>query len=110
MTLKSGYISTLDESGQAMCADLITGEPAVVATTELSVVRSEKNNFQSVDTMYMDMACTGCGLKATAKMLLGTAMKSKFQSWNCSTNKKCSGVCVVSSQVKSHKYMAVCLI
>ena len=101
MTQKSTYVSTVDKSGQSMCAGLVSGEPAIVADDVLAAVRSEKNNFNSVDAVYIDMACTACpkSVKSTAKMLLGTALKASYQSWNCASGKQCSGVCVVSSQV-----------
>lgn len=94
-------MSTIEFSGQAMCAGLVTGEPAAVADDKLAVVRSHKNNFQKVDTTFIDMACTDCppNLKQTAKVLLGSNLKTAYKSWNCDGDKKCSGACVVTSQV-----------
>lgn len=103
MSHKASYISTIDFSGQAMCAGLVTDEPAVVADDTFAVVRSHKDNFETVDTNFIDMACTNCpqSVNATAKLLLGSSLKTSYQSWNCDTDQQCNGACVVTSQVGS---------
>ena len=105
MNQKTNYLQVSVSSGQKMCAGIVMGQPAAIAKTSLSVLSSVKNNFATVDTDYIDAACSDCpnNVKTPAKVLLGTALKGSFGSWTCDTDTTCNGACVVTTQVtKSH--------
>lgn len=101
MSLKTSFLPVVDSSGQKLCAGLAVGMAAAIAKDKLVVLRSEKNDFANVDTQMIDMACNNCPdkLANTAKVKLGTTLKTSYQSWKCTSGDDlCSGACIISSQ------------
>ena len=101
MGYKSNYLTVAVSSGQKMCANLATGQPAAIAKTTHSVISSVKDNFATADSVYIDVACSDCpeNIKKPAQLLLGTALKGTYESWACTGDTTCSGTCLVTTQV-----------
>ena len=101
MDLKSQYLTLSNSMGQKMCAGIVTGEPAAVAKTSVSVVSSVKDNFATVESAYLNIACSDCpqNIKTTAQVQLGASLKIQYQSWSCTDEETCYGACVVTQQV-----------
>lgn len=101
MNLKSQFLAVVDSTGKKVCAGLAVGMAAATVQDKLLVLRSEKNSFANVGQTFIDMACNDCpgSLEKSAKVKLGTALQSKYASWDCSGGAKlCSGACLVTSQ------------
>ena len=102
MLEKEDFISSVDELGRSLCKGLSGGQLAVVAQSEIVVLRSEKNLFDTVDQNYTNVACQQCevGVNVSAQVLLGKSLKEDFESWECS-EESCRGACIVSAQVNA---------
>lgn len=100
MAVKSNLVSLVDELGRSMCQGINTGEEAVIAESDIVIIRSEKNNFDNVDVNFTQIACDNCSsVEASAQLLLGEALKDLYQSWDCDED-GCNGACIVSAQVR----------
>lgn len=100
MAVKSDLIALVDELGRSMCQGINTGEQAVIAESDIVVIRSEKNNFDNIDVNFTLVACENCRsvVQASAQVLLGRSLKDRYQSWDCDED-GCNGACIVSAQV-----------
>lgn len=100
MAVKSDLVSLVDELGRSMCQGINPGEQAVIAESDIVVIRSEKNNFDNIDVNFTRVSCENCSSVnlASAQVLLGQSLKDLYQSWECDED-GCNGACVVSAQV-----------
>ena len=101
MTVKEQFLATVDELLKSMCKALVTGEEPAVAESEIAVLRSDKNDFQQVDTNYSYVSCPNCtvGVSSSAHVLLGPTLKEQYSDWQCIDLQTCNGACVGSGQV-----------
>lgn len=55
-----------------MCQGINTGEQAVIAESDIVVIRSENNDFDTIE-VNTPVACENCGsvVQASAQVLLG---------------------------------------
>lgn len=72
MTVKSDLVSLVVELGRSMCQGINTGEQAVIAESDIVVIRSENNDFDTIE-VNTPVACENCGsvVQASAQVLLG---------------------------------------
>lgn len=99
MLVKGDLVSLVDELGRSMCQGISTGEEAVIAESNIVVIKSEQNSFDDVDVNFTHIACENCSsVQISAQVLLGQALKDLYQSWDCDQD-GCNGACIVSAQV-----------
>ena len=89
-----------------MCKGLGLGEKPAVAKSKLAVVKSYKNDFRDIDTKKLNIASnesTDILSKSSARVLLGSELRTKFRTWNCTgskaTDDMCHGACITSMQL-----------
>lgn len=101
MSQKGQLITLVEELGRSMCKGASEGEPAQVAQSQVVVIRSEKNVFETVDRNFTNVACDDCdmGVNTSAQVMLGLSIKEQYENWVCSED-GCNGACVVSAQVR----------
>ena len=98
---KADFLSALDSLSASLCKSYAIGEPAGIATSDLVVLQAIMKGFSDVHTNEIQLGCSDCSAKLRGPdfVLLGTYLKTKYESFSCHVGETCTGACVTSAQV-----------
>ena len=97
--MKQNFTSTVPFLLRSLCASTYTVNDYLVSKSNLSTIRSNRLAGYTLDTNYVNASDLSNG----SLILLGSYLKGKYETWNCSdSGQLCTEVCVGTVLVCIH--------